>query len=113
MFFAGQKKLHEWSAPPYALDMPTSQLAGVEFVRASVTDDTNYEASDLLFLNGERFSEEIEVNLVELPVMVTDSAGAAGHEPQAAGFHRARKREAAEDHQRSTTPRTCRSRPAC
>jgi Ca-activated chloride channel family protein len=75
VFFAGQKKLHEWSAPPYALNVAASQLKGVDFVRASVTDETNYEASDLLFLNGDRFSEEIEVNLVELPVMVTDRAG--------------------------------------
>lgn len=75
VFFAGQKKLHEWSAPPYALNVAPSQLKGVDFVRASVTDETNYEASDLLFLNGDRFSEEIEVNLVELPVMVTDRAG--------------------------------------
>jgi len=75
IFFAGQKKLYEWSAPPYALDIPNSRLRGVDFVRASVTDETNYEASDLLFLNGQRFSEEIEVNLVELPVMVTDAAG--------------------------------------
>ncbi|HXH41648.1 MAG TPA: VWA domain-containing protein, partial [Thermoanaerobaculia bacterium] len=75
VFFAGQKKLYEWSGPPYALDIPNSRLRGVEFVRASVVDETNYEASDLLFLNGQRFSEEIEVNLVELPVMVTDAAG--------------------------------------
>jgi len=75
VFFAGQKKLHEWSAPPYALNVAPSQLKGVDFVRASITDETNYEASDLLFLNGDRFSEEIEVNLVELPVMVTDRAG--------------------------------------
>jgi Ca-activated chloride channel homolog len=75
VFFAGQKKIYEWGAPPYALDLPNSRLRGVEFVRASVTDETNYEASDLLFLNGQRFSEEIEVNLVELPVMVTDNAG--------------------------------------
>jgi Ca-activated chloride channel family protein len=75
VFFAGQKKLHEWSAPPYTLNIAASQLKGVDFVRASVTDETNYEASDLLFLNGNRFSEEIEVNLVELPVMVTDRAG--------------------------------------
>jgi Ca-activated chloride channel family protein len=75
VFFAGQKKLHEWSAPPYALNVAASQLKGVDFVRASVTDETNYEASDLLFLNGDRFSEEIEVNLVELPVMVTDRSG--------------------------------------
>ncbi|HEX3577044.1 MAG TPA: VWA domain-containing protein, partial [Thermoanaerobaculia bacterium] len=75
VFFAGQKKLHEWNAPPYALNVAASQLKGVDFVRASVTDETNYEASDLLFLNGDRFSEEIEVNLIELPVMVTDRAG--------------------------------------
>jgi Ca-activated chloride channel family protein len=75
MFFAGQKKLFEWSGPPYALDIPNSKLKGVDFVRASVLDETNYEASDLLFLNGQRFSEEIEVNLIELPVMVTDSSG--------------------------------------
>jgi Ca-activated chloride channel family protein len=73
--FAGQNKLQEWSAPPYALNIPNSQLKGVDFVRASVIDETNYEASDLLFLNGDRFSEEIEVNLVELPVMVTDKTG--------------------------------------
>ncbi len=75
VFFAGQKKLFEWSAPPYAIDIPNSRLRSVEFVRASVTDETNYEASDLLFLNGQRFSEEIEVNLIELPVMVTDASG--------------------------------------
>jgi len=74
-FFAGQKKLHAWSGPPYALDVTAAALKGVEFVRASVLDDTNYEASDLLFLNGARFSEEIEVNLIELPVMVVDHAG--------------------------------------
>lgn len=75
VFFAGQKKLHEWSAPPYALDIPSSLLSGVDFVRASVLDETNYEASDLLFLNGDRFSESIEVNMVELPVAVTNNSG--------------------------------------
>jgi von Willebrand factor type A domain. len=74
-FFAGQKKLHEWSGPPYALDISSAKLKGVDFVRASIVDETNYEASDLLFLSGARFSEEIEVNLVELPVIVTDHAG--------------------------------------
>lgn len=75
VFFAGPKKLHEWDGPPYALNVPNDKLKGVDFVRASVTDDTNYEASDLLFLNGDRYSEEIDVNLVELPVTVTDAAG--------------------------------------
>jgi Ca-activated chloride channel family protein len=75
VLFAGQKKLHEWSGPPYAYDIATSKLQGVDFVRASVTDETKYEASDLLFLNGQRFSEEIEVNLIELPVRVMNSSG--------------------------------------
>jgi Ca-activated chloride channel family protein len=77
IFFAGQKKLHEWTSPPYALNVPSAKLAGVDFVRASVVDETNYEASDLLFLNGDRFSEEIDVNVVELPVSVTDSSTGA------------------------------------
>jgi Ca-activated chloride channel family protein len=73
--FAGPKKIYEWKEPPYAVNIPTAKLGSVEFVRASVLDSTNYEASDLLFLNGDRFMEEIEVNLVELPVTVTDAAG--------------------------------------
>ena len=74
--FAGQRKLVEWTRPPYAIDVAGAQLSGVEFVRASAVDDTNYEASDLLFLSGARYSETIDVDLVELPVSVTDSAGA-------------------------------------
>jgi Ca-activated chloride channel homolog len=73
--FAGQKKIYEWAHPPYALDLPTARLSGEEFVRASVFDDTGYEASDLLFLNGNRLMEELEVNLVEVPVSVSDAAG--------------------------------------
>jgi Ca-activated chloride channel family protein len=76
VLFAGDKKIQEWPAPPYAIDIPAVRLKGVEYIRASVTDDTNYEASDLVFLNGERYSENIEVNLVELPVSVADAGGA-------------------------------------
>jgi Ca-activated chloride channel homolog len=76
ILYAGQKKLVEWPNPPYAVDIPVARLNGVEFVRASIIDETNYEAADLLFLNGDRFSETIEVNLVELPVSVSDVAGA-------------------------------------
>lgn len=75
VMYAGQKKLHEWKQPPYAIDIPVTRLQGIEFVRASVIDSTGYEAADLLFLNGDRVFEEIEVNLVELPVSVTDPAG--------------------------------------
>lgn len=74
--YAGDKKLVEWEHPPYAIDIPTARLAGNEFVRASVIDETNYEAADLFFLNGQRFMEEVDVNLVELPVSVIDPAGA-------------------------------------
>jgi len=73
--FAGPKKMVEWSHPPYAFDIPTAKLAGVDFVRASVIDETSYEAADLLFLSGDRYSEEIDVDLVELPVSVSDAAG--------------------------------------
>jgi Ca-activated chloride channel family protein len=74
--FAGDKKLASWQHPPYAIDIPTARLGGVEFVRASALDDTGYEAADLLFLSGDRYIEQIEVNLVELPVSVTDPSGA-------------------------------------
>lgn len=74
--YAGDRKLHEWSRPPYALDLPTARLQGQDFVRAAVIDETGYEAADLLFLDGQRYMEEMEVNLVELPVSVTDGAGA-------------------------------------
>lgn len=74
--FAGQKKIYEWKQPPYAVDIPEDRLKGLQFLRASVTDATNYEASDLLFLNGAQVNEELEVNLVELPVAVLDASGA-------------------------------------
>jgi VWFA-related protein len=77
ILYAGDKKLHEWTRPPYALDLPTSRLSGFEFVRASAIDETGYEASDLLFLDGQRFIEEMEVNVVELPVSVSDRSGNA------------------------------------
>jgi Ca-activated chloride channel family protein len=75
VLYAGDQKLHEWTRPPYAIDIPTARLAGQEFVRASAFDDTGYEASDLLFLTGDRYIEELEVNLVELPVTVSNAAG--------------------------------------
>ena len=73
--FAGDRKLREWTQPPYAFSIPTAQLEGIEFVRAAAVDANGYEASDLLFLDGERFVEEIDVNVVELPVSVTSEGG--------------------------------------
>ena len=74
--YAGDKKLAEWTSEPYALNIPLARLEGYEFVRASVVDSTGYEASDLMFLSGDRYIEEIEVNIVELPVTVSDAGGA-------------------------------------
>ncbi|HUO85167.1 MAG TPA: VWA domain-containing protein [Thermoanaerobaculia bacterium] len=75
VLFAEERKLGAWSKPPYAIDIPGSALAGVEFVRVTARGADGYEASDLLYLSGDRYVEEIEVNLVELPVSLIDGAG--------------------------------------
>ena len=84
---AGNKPMASWSHPPYAIDVPAARLQGVEYVRASVTDDSGYEAADLLYLNGQRYTEELEVNLVELPVSVYEANGAAVTGLQKEQFH--------------------------
>lgn len=73
--YAGDRKLVEWARPPYALSIPTAQLKGADYVRASALDTTGYEAADLVYLDGNRYTEQIEVNLVELPVSVFDATG--------------------------------------
>lgn len=74
--FADEKKLASWSSPPYATSVKESDLAGAKFVRATAIDSEGVEASDILFLDGRRFAESIEVNLVQLPVNVVDTSGA-------------------------------------
>ena len=74
---AGGKRLAEWVRAPYAISLPSKRLDGVDFITALVLDAEGRElASDLLFLNGARYSEEIQVNLIELPVTVNDKGGA-------------------------------------
>jgi Ca-activated chloride channel family protein len=85
--FAGKQKAYEWKHPPYAVDLPESALRDVQFLRASVVDSTNYEASDLLFLNGAQVNEELEVNLVELPVAVVDENGVPVNGLARSSFH--------------------------
>ncbi len=51
VLYAGDKKLHEWSEPPYALSVPTASLEGADFVRASVIDESGYEAGDRQLLH--------------------------------------------------------------
>jgi Ca-activated chloride channel family protein len=74
VLYAADRTLFEWDRPPYAVSVPTASLQE-DFVRASVIDETGYEASDLLFLKGDRYTEEIDVDVVELPVLVTDHNG--------------------------------------
>jgi Ca-activated chloride channel homolog len=84
--YAGDRKIHVWDRPPYALDLPTERLAGAQFIRASVVDETGYEASDLLFLDGARYVEQLDVNLIELPVSVVDKSGAPVPDLEAKDF---------------------------
>ena len=51
VLYAGDKKLHEWTRPPFALSVPTADLTGVDRLRASVIDETGSEASDELILH--------------------------------------------------------------
>lgn len=75
--FANDRKLKTWDGPPYRIDLEPAVLTGAEFLRATVIDESGLEASDLVFMDGRRFTESIEVNLVELPVTVLDERGAA------------------------------------
>ena len=70
------ERIVEWKRPPYAFELPTARLAAKDFVQAIVIDSTGAETSDLLYLDANRYVEEVDVNLVELPVMVSDAAGA-------------------------------------
>lgn len=75
--WAGDRRLIQWPGPPYAFDVPLSRLQGFDFVRATAIDATGFEATDLVYLDGSRYVEQVDVNLVELPVIVSDAAGAA------------------------------------
>ncbi len=70
------ERIVEWKRPPYAIELPTARLGGKDFVQAVVIDSTGAETSDLLYLDANRYVEEVDVNLVELPVTVSDAAGA-------------------------------------
>ncbi len=73
---AAGSMLAEWTRAPYAIALPSTRLSGIEFVTAIVKDASGNElASDLLFLDGDRYIEEIQVNLIELPVTVYDQNG--------------------------------------
>jgi len=52
VLYAGGKPLYAWDQPPYDLSFSTASLAGVNFLRAAVIDESGQEASDLLALRA-------------------------------------------------------------
>lgn len=69
------RKIAEWRKEPYAIALEASALAGSEYLRATAYAEDGLEATDLIYLTGDRYFERIEVNLVEFPVTVLDSLG--------------------------------------
>lgn len=75
--FADDRLLESWARPPYAVDLEAKSLTGVNFIRATARAAGNVEVTDILFLDGSRYAQAIEVNVVELPVSVVDARGSA------------------------------------
>ncbi len=50
--YAGDRKLGEWERPPYAVSVANESLTDVEFVRASVIDESGSETRDVLSLHA-------------------------------------------------------------
>lgn len=69
------RRLAEWHRAPYAIAVDSSVLSGAEYLRATAYGSDGLEATDLMYLSGERFSERVEVNLVEFPVTVLNRQG--------------------------------------
>jgi len=65
--FAGNRKLHEWQRPPYAVDLSAAMLKGAE-VRARLGHRRDRLRSRRPPLpQRHAYSEEIDVDVVELP----------------------------------------------
>ncbi len=70
------RKVAEWTSPPYRTTVPAAEIAGATLMRASAFDLEGMEYSDFLMLRGDnRLVASVEVNLVELNVSVFDEAG--------------------------------------
>ncbi len=69
-------KVKEWTRPPYVAMVPTAQIQKATLMRATATDESGKEFTDLKLLKGQsRFVSRMEVDLVELPVSVYDAEG--------------------------------------
>ena len=74
--FLDDRKVAEWTAPPYRASLAAAEVAKATLLRASAWDAEGKEYSDFRMLKGdERLLAKVEVNLVELNVSVLDEAG--------------------------------------
>ena len=74
--FLDDRKVAEWTKPPYRASVAEAEIAKATLMRASAWDTEGKEYSDFRMLKGDsRFLANVEVNLVELNVSVFDEAG--------------------------------------
>lgn len=74
--YLDDRKVAEWTSPPYRATLPAADVAKATLMRASAWDTDGKEHSDFRMLKGDdRFLAAVDVNLVELNVSVYDSAG--------------------------------------
>ena len=74
--FLDEKKVAEWTAPPYRASVAAAEVEKATLMRASAWDAEGKEYSDFRMLKGdERLLAKVDVNLVELNVSVFDEAG--------------------------------------
>lgn len=73
--WADDRRLAEWRKPPFAIGLDADVLRDVEYLRASAYAPDGFEATDILYLRGDRYFERVEVNLIEFPVTVLDGSG--------------------------------------
>jgi VWFA-related protein len=74
--YLDDRKVAEWTSPPYRTTVPAAEIAKATLMRASAFDLEGKEYSDFRMLRGDnRLVASVEVNLVELNVSVFDEAG--------------------------------------
>ena len=74
--YLDDRKVAEWTSPPYRTTVPAAEIAKATLMRASAFDLEGKEYSDFRMLRGDnRLVASVDVNLVELNVSVFDEAG--------------------------------------
>lgn len=74
--FLDDRKVAEWTSPPYRASVAAAEVAKATLMRASAWDAEGKEHSDFRMLKGDdRLLARVEVNLVELNVSVLDESG--------------------------------------